>query len=142
MSKYRILAVLWATALFAISLFGEPEKLLGDCDGQEHLLQAVALCVARDLPALKWMRPVENIAPVNDAGELLGESLGGRRGFLLQQEHDPQARGGRTHSSFSRAAEEHDQRQIRSECLPGALQKPVHPLKLVVYHFGVGVSLW
>ena len=141
MSKYRILAVLWAAALFAISLFGQLEKLLGDCDGQEHLLQAVALCVARDLPALKWMRPAENLAPVNDAGELVGESLGGRRGFLRQQEHDSRAHGGCTHSSFGSAAEEHDQRQIRSECLPGALQKLVHPLRLVVYHFGVRVSL-
>ena len=96
-------------------LFDQPEKLFGlrgevtgDREGQEHLLQAIALCVARDLPAHKWMRPAENLAPVNDAGELLGESLGGRRGFLLQQEQDPQAHGGCTHSSFGNAAEEHD----------------------------------
>ena len=98
--------------------------------------------MARDLLALKLIQPVENLAPVNDAGELLGVSLGGRHCFLLQQEHDPQARGGCRHSSFGSAAEEHDQRQIRSECLLGALQKLVLPLKLVVYHFGVGVSLW
>ena len=138
MSKYRIMAVLWAAALFAFSLFGQPEKLLGDCDGQDLLLQAVALCVA----ARSTGTQMDAARRESCAGELLGESLGGRRGFLRQQEHDSQAHGGCTHSSFSSAAEEHDQRQIRSECLPGALQKLVHPLKLVVYHFGVGVSLW